>query len=70
MRIILETSRVGQGFVQNEGDEIDLSEGEAVALVKAGQARFAGELIETTAVNHNQTETAARFSRRRNRNGS
>ena len=64
------TSRAGVNWSQNEGDVIELNDKEAKALVLSGQARFVGELVETTAVNHQQHETAARFSRRRNRNGS
>ena len=38
MKVILNVSRAGVGFVQNPGDEIDVCEKEAKALIESGYA--------------------------------
>ena len=38
MKIKLLTSRAGNAFCQNVGDEIEVSEAEAIRMIEAGQA--------------------------------
>lgn len=38
MKVRLLTSRVGTKFSQNRGDEVDVSDAEAVRMIEAGQA--------------------------------
>lgn len=38
MRIRLLVSRVGTGFAQSRGEDIDVPEGEALRMIAAGQA--------------------------------
>ena len=43
MRIRLKTDRCGAGFIQRDGEEIDLPRDEALRLVAAGQAELVRE---------------------------
>lgn len=48
MQVILQTSRItSEGHAQKFGDVIDVPKDEAKRMIAAGQAREAGELIET-----------------------
>lgn len=43
MKVILNVSRAGVGFVQNPGDKIEVSDREGKALIENGSARPARE---------------------------
>lgn len=55
MNIKLLTSRAGADFVQNTGDEITVSDAEAIRMIEAGQA---------VAVRQLKTEKATRSSKK------
>lgn len=58
MLIRLTTDRAGYGFLQLEGETIDLPAEEAERLIAAGQAeRITQRIVETTAIDHRTRET-------------
>lgn len=63
MRVILKTSRVGNGFVQHLGDEIDLPDAEAKALIASGSALA---VTVETAMKERNVKTAAIRRNKRN----
>lgn len=63
MRVILETSRIGHGFVQHPGDEVDLPDREAKTLIESGSAIAVGT-IETAMVERTAKTAALRRDKR------
>lgn len=60
MKVILNVSRAGVGFVQNAGDVIDVSEREGMALLENGSAVLFREEKRETAVKKQKAEKAAK----------
>lgn len=59
MLVTLETTRVGQGYVNHIGDEIEVSDEEGMALIAAGSATAVQRRPETAALKHNRDKTTA-----------
>ena len=59
MKVKLLVSRAGAGFVQNRGDEIEVSDDEGARMIEAGQAIEIIGLKKETASSKTKTEKAA-----------
>lgn len=60
MKIKLLVSRAGTGFVQNRGDEIEVSNSEAPRMIEAGQAEPVRSAPVERAVKAAKVEKAAK----------
>lgn len=59
MKVKLLVSRAGAGFVQNRGDEIEVSDDEGLRMIEAAQAIEIIGLKKETASSKTKTEKAA-----------
>lgn len=59
MKVKLLVSRAGVGFVQNRGDEIEVSDDEGARMIEASQAIEIIGLKKETASSKTKTEKAA-----------
>lgn len=60
MKIKLLTSRAGVGFAQSRGEEVDVSDAEAIRMIEAGQAEPVREAPVERAVAQPRREKAAK----------
>lgn len=60
MKIRLLTSRAGVGFAQSRGEEVDVSDAEAIRMIEAGQAEPVRAPVVERAVAPAKREKAAK----------